>query len=121
MKRAKRGLLADGGAEEESTAGDDAAAPALSAAGSSDATGSVFVFIFWIAVHVFEERFVHGGLADYVFFASPRAEVEQFAALAAKRKFGISVGVRGFLADGAAVLHKQRIPQTAGGCAGVVS
>jgi hypothetical protein len=49
------------------------------------------VFIFWTAVHVFEERFVHGGFADHVFLAGPRAQVEKFAAFAAKRKFGVSV------------------------------
>ena len=113
MKSAALGLrcVTDGAALELGLADVDAATP--DAAGSSEAAGSVFVFIFWIAIHVFEERFVHGGLTDHIFFAGPRTQVEQFAALAAEGKFGISVGVRRLLADGAAMLHTQRIPQTA--------
>ena len=79
------------------------------------------VFIFGVLIHVFEERFVHGGFADYIFFAGPGAEVEEFATFAAKRKFGVGVRIRGFFADGAAMLHTQRIPQTVEGCAGVVT
>jgi hypothetical protein len=91
-KSAKFGLGGGAGccvSEQLVPDGEDVSAP--DAAGSSDAAGSVFVFIFWTAVHVFEERFVHGGFADYVFLAGPRAQVEKFAAFAAKRKFGVTV------------------------------
>ena len=107
MKSAKLGLGGGGTGcsvlQEPALDRDDVSA--LDAAGSSDAARSVFVFIFWTAFHVFEERFVHGGFADYVFLAGPRAQVEKFAAFAAERKFGVSVRVRGLLADGAAELH----------------
>src|SRR5580658_3125557 len=106
MKSAKFGLgggTGCGASEEPAPDGDEISA--LDAAGSSEAAGSVFVFIFWVAVHVFEERFVHGGFADYVFLAGPCAQVEKFAALAAKREFGVGVRIRGLLADGAAELH----------------
>jgi len=39
----------------------------------------------------FRTGFVDCGFADYVFFAGPGAEVEQFAALAAERKLSIGV------------------------------
>ena len=108
MKIAKRGLRCGARCDE--------AAPS-DEAGTSDDAESVFVFIFRAVIHVFEERFVYGGFADYVFFTGPGAEVEEFAAFAAKRKFGVGFRIRGLFADGAAVLHMLRIPQTAERCA----
>src|SRR5271163_4186698 len=66
---------------------------------------SVFVFVGGFAVDVFEKRVVVGRIADDVFFAGPVAEVEEFAAFAAERKFRVGVGVRRLSADGAAEFH----------------
>src|SRR5271170_1756068 len=65
----------------------------------------VFVFVGGFAGDVFEERVVIGRLADDVFFAGPVAEVVEFAAFAAERKFRVGVGVRRLSADRAAEFH----------------
>jgi len=56
-------------------------------------------------VGVFWRGFVDYGLADYIFFAGPCAEVEQFAALAAEGEVGVRVGVCGLLANWTVVFH----------------
>jgi hypothetical protein len=65
----------------------------------------IFVGVVVAAVEIFEESIVDGGLADHVFLARPIAEVEEFAAVAAERKFRDGLGIRGFLADGAVEFH----------------
>jgi hypothetical protein len=56
-------------------------------------------------VGIFGSGFVEYGFADYVFFAGPGAEVEEFAAFAAEREVGVGVGVRGLLANWTVVFH----------------
>ena len=68
----------------------------------------VLVFVGRLARDVFEKRFVVGRLADDVFFAGPVAEVVEFAAFAAERKFRVGVGIRRFFANGAAELHADK-------------
>ena len=63
---------------------------------------------FGLRVHVFEERFVHSGLADYVFLAGPIAEVEQRqrslqkgnSALASESVGFLQIGQRCFICRG---------------------
>src|SRR5580704_7354599 len=90
MKKEKRGLR-----------GEVTACAAATASGVE----SVFGFIFQIAFEGFEDGFVEGGFADDVFFAGPVAEIVGAAALAAKRKLGVSFGVRRLAADGTGTLH----------------
>jgi hypothetical protein len=52
--------------------------------------------------------FVKDGIGDQVFFGSPRAKIEQPATVAAERKIGVVIGIRGFLADGTFVFHGPR-------------
>src|SRR5271156_247282 len=66
---------------------------------------SIFVFVRGFAGDVLEKRVVVGRFADYVFFARPVAEVVEFAAFAAERKFSVRLRIRRLLADGAAEFH----------------
>src|SRR5277367_2044645 len=65
----------------------------------------VFVFVGRFAGDVFEKGVVVGRLADDVLFAGPVAEIVEFAAFAAERKFRVGFGVRRLFADGAAEFH----------------
>src|SRR5271168_454111 len=78
----------------------------------------VFVFVGGFAGDVFEQRIVVGWFADDVFFAGPVAEVVEFAAFAAERKFRVRVGVRRLLADGAAEFH---VVKNTAKCGGVIA
>jgi hypothetical protein len=58
-----------------------------------------------LRINIFEFGFVEDWAADAIFLAGPIAEVEQAAALAAKREVGVSFGIGFFSADRAATLH----------------
>jgi hypothetical protein len=67
--------------------------------------GIVLVLLGKAAISFRDVLFVEYGVGDYVFLRSPRAEIEQPAAVAAKREIGVVAGVRGFLTDGTFMLH----------------
>jgi hypothetical protein len=55
----------------------------------------------------FEHFFVKGRAGNFVFLGGPIAQIEQAAALAAKREVGVALGVGRFLADGTVVFHQR--------------
>ena len=97
MKRAKRGFFCGLDLEAESGAAVKGACAAVDG-------GSVFSVI-RVSVEISGEGFVYHWLADYVFLAGPGAEIEQFAALAAKRELGIRVRVGRLLANWTVEFH----------------
>jgi hypothetical protein len=54
---------------------------------------------------VIEERVIERRFADGVLLSGPVAQVVQLAALTAEGEFGVSRGIRGLFANGAAVFH----------------
>ena len=62
-------------------------------------------FVIRFLVGIFRRRFVDNGLANYVFFAGPGAEIEQFTALAAEGEVRVRVGICRLSADWAMVFH----------------
>src|SRR5580704_5271151 len=78
----------------------------------STVAGSVDVFIGIVLVLLGQAAisFRYVFLVEYrignnVFFGSPVAEIVHSAAVAAERKFGVPLGIRGLFADGAFVFH----------------
>jgi hypothetical protein len=54
----------------------------------------------------FEHLLVEGGAGDFVFLGGPIAEIEQAAAIAAKRELGVAFVIGGFVTNGTLVFHR---------------
>ena len=97
MKSAKRGLrcvlavAAEGGADYGGVLSPDG--------------GRSVSFVIRFLVGIFRRGFVDYWLADYVFFAGPGAEVEEFATFAAEGKVRVRVGICGLAANWAMEFH----------------
>src|ERR1700676_5387262 len=76
--------------------------------------GIVLVLLGQAAISFRYVFFVKDGIGDHVCFRSPGAEIEQAATVAAERKIGILVGIRGLFANGAFMFHSLRkvLPQS---------
>jgi hypothetical protein len=60
----------------------------------------------FIVEEFFEHLFVKSRTGDFVFLGGPVAQIEEAAALAAKREVGVAFGIGGLLANRALVFHR---------------